>query len=176
MSKKNVYQILNDLLEGVKSPFNKVWDNSFFRSTSFFTKMVNPGNTITLKNLDSDWQETDVLMEECIFQLLFDFFNSQQPVNLHLGLSIRKNQTLKQQLDLLTSNQGEFDSEKYIVLQRLLNIAIRWQNGYYSTDDYKLWVQTNGSFSQKEKIVADFKFQKTSDLIFVISNREMLWT
>lgn len=68
----------------------KWWKDAYYNVKNFLF----PWNVVKLKRLDRSFQETDVLMEECLFQLLRDFFNGQQPFHLVAGIPYEKDRKL----------------------------------------------------------------------------------
>jgi hypothetical protein len=68
----------------------KFWVNAYYNVKNF----LSPWNVIKLRQLDRSYQETDVLMEEAILQLLRDFFNGQQPFHMVAGVPYEKDSKL----------------------------------------------------------------------------------
>lgn len=133
------------------------WHHAYHDVKSIFV----PGNVIKLKNLDRSWQETDMLMEEAIFQLLSDFFRKQQPFHLQAGLKYDKKDpdiSRTKEVFELVKRAAENSAVEIGVWEALIDIAERYEAG-----EFRKWEATNDCWYEEE-------------LHFVIKYRAWLWT
>ncbi len=138
-------------------------------------RLFKPGNVIRLRQLDRDWQETDVLMEEAVFQLLLDFFQQEQPFH---GAAREKNPCFARHRELLESDICATSKEEYATWRRLLEIA-EW----YATGGLQDPARVYAGFASLKYDVNECVKEEqryidlvTSNLLFVITHRRKLWT
>jgi hypothetical protein len=139
----------------------------------FFSDLKNPKNVIKLRKLDRGWQETDTVIEEAVFQSVFDFFRNQQPFHLYTSTPYETNPTIERHIELLHAC-GDIDYRDE--WRKLLEIAHKWNTGFYSIDPAQVWINTNGAVEFKIDAQQKFSAEVQADLIFVITHRNLLWT
>lgn len=139
-----------------------------------------PHNVIKLPSLSKKWQETDVLMETAVFQLLVNFFNQQQPFHLASGTPYEDDEMLtiarhRELLDLV-----EYDAEDHEVWSKLLDIA-EWfivftTQPVDAKDVFIAVFRTTGNFEDAIQAEKDYEERMTEMLCYAIKHRGRLWT
>lgn len=133
-----------------------------------------PWNVVKLKKLDRSWQETDTRMEASILQLLVDHFHGQQPFH---GWNYQKNPTWMDHQERLYSCDWWAEETKEI-WQRLLMIAYRYDNDWYEDpmDVFLKHHERGATFEEAQKAEKQAYEEFEEDLLFVVKNRNLLWT
>ena len=94
---------------------SKKWDKVYYPVRN----LLFPGNVVQLKALDRSWQETDVKMEECLFQLLKEFFNGQQHFHVVTGIPYERDSTLTTDRHRVLLDVAMGPAEQALLQQRI---------------------------------------------------------
>ena len=157
---------------------------------------LDPWNVIKLRALDKSWSEVDVRMEHCIFQLLSDFYDGEQPlhnceyetapitVDRHRELLHAKYGPGAHRRHAFYSDAGKADEiarskELFDLHTRLLNIVEAYREGKYNFGGHEAFIATSAAGGEiRDAIDADRAREDsiTDDLVFVVKNRGYLWT
>ncbi len=164
-------QIKNTLCEA-KYYLQRKWDSLYISIKDFFF----PWNVIKLKRLDRSWQETDVRMEEAIFQLLEEYFDGQQPFH---NCDYEKKPSLLRHRQLLAERKEDMDPEKYEIFTKLLDHLEWYRSGGLKVtgDGILLAALATGRPIEEAIELSEKHEQQINDrLTFVVVNRKYLWT
>lgn len=141
----------------------------------FFNDVFKPNNVIKLRALDRTFQETDVLLEECVFQLLVDFFQCQQP--FHMGNYEKGEISICRHRELLAKHTECWDKETLEIFKNLLDIAEWYQIvNINKSNVFTAVLRSTNDVNEALKAERLFDDQVTDRLCYVLKHRHLLWT
>jgi hypothetical protein len=144
----------------------------------YFRFVLFPHNVVYLPKLDRSSHSTDSKMEECIFQLLDEFFDKEQPFHSPTRTPYEKNPSVKRHRELCELLYKQSSPDSFELCSKLLDIVEWYRNGKNDAE----FSNNNDIFSQDRNLESYVLKEKalendiTEKMMFVIQHRGFLWT